>query len=335
MHWTLIMFLRLMLLATLLVLCLPATQDCRAQQGSTVKGQAGGLPPPPNSALEDKTSVPGETPAADLMIGGGDLLLVDIFGSPDFHQEEVRVSLNGDISLPLIGSVHVVGLSPEEAQKLIRETLLQGSFYNNPQVSVFVKEYGSAGVYVLGEVQKPGFYPLLNMRRLLEAISVAGGETQRAGRTLTVTNPNRPQREITIILSNEANKLAQVDIDIMPGDTVVVSKAPIVYVIGDVRLPSGVVMEHDGLTVLQAIAMAQGTNPTAALNNAKLIRKTAEGQQEIPLLLKKILAGQSPDPKLESDDIVFVPSSAGKKAANKGVETAIQLITGMAIWGRF
>lgn len=335
MYQTRIMPLRPMGLAILLVLSGLATQNCSARQDSSGKHQADGASPLPNSTSGGKSEVSGETPSADLMIGGGDLLVVDIFGSPDFHQEEVRVSLSGDISLPLIGSVHVAALTSAEAQKLIRDTLVQSNFYNNPQVSVFVKEYGSAGVYVLGEVQKPGFYPLLNMRKLLEAISVAGGETARAGKTLTVTNPNRPERTLTLTLSSEANKLVQDDIDILPGDTIVVSKAPIVYVVGDVHLPSGVVMEHDGLTVLQAIAMAQGTNPTAALNNAKLIRRTGEGQQEIPLFLKKILAGQSPDLSLQSDDIVFVPTSASKKAGARGVEAAIQLITGLAVWGRF
>lgn len=335
MYHTLIKPLRPMALAVLLILIWPASRDGWAKQNSSGGHQPDGVSPLPNSAPPEKSKVPGETPPTDLVIGGGDLLIVDIFGSPDFHQEEVRVSLTGDISLPLISSVHVAGLSPAEAQKLIRETLVHGNFYNNPQVSVFVKEYGSAGVYILGEVQKPGFYPLVNLRKLLEAISLAGGETPRAGRTVTVTNPNSPERTITLTLSNEANKLAQDDIDIIPGDTVVVSKAPIVYVVGDVHLPSGVVMEHDGLTVLQAIAMAQGTNPTAALNSSRLIRRTGEGQQEIPLLLKKILSGESPDPKLQSDDIVFVPSSMSKKAGARGVEAAIQLITGLAVWGHF
>jgi polysaccharide biosynthesis/export protein len=213
--------------------------------------------------------------------------------------------------------------------------LVEGAFYKNPQVSVFVREYNAEGVYVLGEVQKPGFYPLLNARRLLEAVSIAGGTTPRAGKVVTITNPNRPDRTTSLNLSSDGNKAGRENVQMMAGDTVTVSKAGIVYVVGDVRQPSGVVMEHGDLTVLQAIAMAQGTNPTASLKHAKLIRKTADGPQEIPLSLKEILAAKAPDIKLESDDIVFVPSSAGKSAGKRGLEAALQAATGIVIWGRY
>jgi polysaccharide export outer membrane protein len=152
---------------------------------------------------------------------------------------------------------------------------------------------------------------------------------------VTITNPNRPKHALTVRLSTETEKSQEEDLEMTPGDTVVVSKAGIVYVMGDVRLPTGVVMEHDGLTVLQAIAMAQGTNSTAALSDAKLIRKTAEGPAEVPFSLKKMLTGKAPDLKLQPDDIVFVPKSGGRAAATRGLEAVIQTATGIAIWGRF
>ena len=107
------------------------------------------------------------------------------------------------------------------------------------------------------------------------------------------------------------------------------------YVVGDVRLPSGIVMEHGDLTVLQAIAMAQGTNPSASLNHAKLIRRSGDKPQELSLALKKILAARAPDVKLQPEDIVFVPSSASKGIAKRSAETALQLATGLAIYGRW
>jgi polysaccharide export outer membrane protein len=282
----------------------------------------------PNDASPHSKSVP------DLLIGAGDLLEVSIFGAADFTHQ-VRVSSGGDISLPLIGAVQVSGLNPEQAEKVIHDKLVEGAFYKNPQVSVFVREYDSGGVYVLGEVQKPGFYPLVNIRRLLEAISVAGGTTPRAGKTVTITNPNRPDRTITFNQSNDGGKVEHENVEMMAGDTVTVSKAGIVYVVGDVHQPSGIVMEHGELTVLQAIAMAQGTNPTASLEHAKLIRKTADGPQEISISLKKILSARAPDLKLQSDDIVFVPSSASRSAGRRGLETAIQAATGILIWHRY
>src|SRR6266851_3652255 len=118
-----------------------------------------------------------------------------------------------------------------------------------------------------------------------------------------------------------------------PGDTILVSKAGVVYVVGDVRLPGGFVMENgNDITVLKAIALAQGTNPNAALNATRLIRKTPEGPKDVPLDLKKILAAKAPDPLLQPDDVVFVPGSAGKSAAKRGAEAILQMATGVAIW---
>lgn len=121
--------------------------------------------------------------------------------------------------------------------------------------------------------------------------------------------------------------------EVFPGDTIVVSKAGIVYVVGDVHKPSGVVMDNGTqMTVLKAIAMAEGANPTAALNSAKLIRTTPTGPQEMPLELKKILSAKSPDIHLQAEDIIFVPSSTVKGAGRRGLEAIIQAATGVAIY---
>jgi len=123
------------------------------------------------------------------------------------------------------------------------------------------------------------------------------------------------------------------NVTVEPGDTILVSKAGVVYVVGDVHLPGGFVMENgNDITVLKAIALAQGTNPNASLNGAKLIRKTPEGSKEVPLPLKQIFASKAPDPQLQPDDVIFVPSSAGKSAAKRGAEAILQMATGVAIW---
>ncbi len=123
------------------------------------------------------------------------------------------------------------------------------------------------------------------------------------------------------------------NVSVEPGDTIVVSKAGVVYVVGDVHQPGGFVMENgNDITVLKAIALAQGTNPNAALNAAKLIRKTPEGPKDVPLSLKQILAAKAPDLQLQPDDVVFVPGSAGMSAAKRGAEAILQMATGVAIW---
>jgi polysaccharide export outer membrane protein len=115
-----------------------------------------------------------------------------------------------------------------------------------------------------------------------------------------------------------------------------VSHAGIVYVVGDVGKPGGFLIENnDRLTVLQAIALAQGTNKTAALNKSKLIRKTETGHEEVPVPLKKILSNDVGDVMLADGDILFVPTSQAKNAAYRGMETALQMATGVVVYGRY
>ena len=268
-----------------------------------------------------------------LTIGGGDLLKVSVFGAPESDQE-VRVDQDGNLSLNFIGSVHVAGLTANAAQDLIAKKLVAGGFYAQPQVSIFVKEYATQGISVMGEVQHPGVYPILGARRLFDVISLAGGTGPKAGRVVSISHRDHPESPRSVMLSNDAMESARSNIEIFPGDTVVVSRAGVVYVVGDVHKPSGVIMDNGtDMTVLQAIAMAEGTNPTAKLNNAKLIRTTATGRQELPLALKDMLSSKVPDLRLQAEDIIFVPTSAAKSAGRRTMEAIIQSATGLAVYG--
>jgi polysaccharide biosynthesis/export protein len=324
-----VMKLRSFSLGALLLLALP-TAHCLGQDrvgSSEVRLQA------PASAPDTTTVAAGNTSSSpNLLIGAGDLLEVNLYGMPDF-KSEVRVSSSGEISLPLLGTVAVSGLSVEQAEKQIQRNLTQKGLFNDPHITVFVKEYATQGISVLGEVQRPGIYPLLGDRKLYDAISTAGGTTPKAGGYVLITHRNDPQHPIQLPLLTGAAKSMKNNVAVEPGDTVVVSKAGVVYVVGDVHQPGGFVMENgNDITVLKAIALAQGTNPNAALNSARLIRKSPEGPQDVPLELKKILAAKAPDPQLQPDDVVFVPGSPGKSAAKKGAETILQMATGIAIW---
>ena len=213
--------------------------------------------------------------------------------------------------------------------------MVAGGFFTEPQVSVFVKEYATQGVSVMGEVIEAGGLPCARTReacltfcRWREALPRRRDRSSPSPiATIPRTREQCPDLESTLLSRFSSN------VEIFPGDTVVVSKAGIVYVVGDVHRPSGVVMENGTqMTVLQAIAMAEGTNPTAALNSAKIIRKTPEGPKESPLELKKILAAKSPDITLQADDIIFVPGSAAKSAAKRSMEAIIQVATGLAVY---
>jgi polysaccharide biosynthesis/export protein len=294
-------------------------------------------PTSPANALPEAVPSPGSISspgsARNMVIGEGDLLEVSVYGAPDYDRV-VRVSGTGDVALPLIGSLHVAGLSIPEAETLLEQRLQNGEYFNDPHVSVFEKEYATQGVSILGEVQKPGVYPIMGSRRLFDAISIAGGTTLKAGKTVTIMHRTNPKEPETVPLGNGSSSAMQNNVQVFPGDTILVSKAGIVYVVGDVHLPGGFTMENGELTVLQALAMAQGANPTASLDSAKLIRRTPQGQQEQPLALKKILTAKAPDLKLQPEDIVFVPNSVGKSAARRGMEAILQAATGVAIYSR-
>jgi polysaccharide export outer membrane protein len=289
--------------------------------------------PVSSPATPSTTGAPPRRNPSVPVIGDGDLLKVSVLGAPESDQE-VRVGADGNIFLNFIGAVPVAGQTIEQVQVLIAKKLVAGGFFRDPQVSVFAKEYATQGVSVLGEVQKPGVYPLLGARTLFDVLSLAGGTSPKAGKLVSITHRDNPQKPTTVAMSNDAAESAQSNIDVFPGDTVVVSKAGVVYVVGDVKKPSGVPMENGSMTVLQAMAMAEGANPTAAMSKAKLIRRTPGGKpQEIPLDLKTMLASKSPDVQLQAEDILFVPGSAAKNASKRTMDAIIQTATGMLVYG--
>ena len=244
------------------------------------------------------------------------------------------VSVRRGASLPMLGNITLAGLSTTQAENIVAKGLRERGFFNDPQVSVFVKEYATAGISVLGEVQKPGIYPLMGPRTVLDAISAAGGTTPKAGKSVTITHRDENKTPETILLSRD-NGQTMTSTAVRPGDTVVVSKAGMVYVIGAVKEPTGIILDNPHLTVLQAIAMAHGTNPTASLKSTKLIRKASTSPQEVPIPLDTILSAKSPDLELQSDDIVFVPNSTAKTVATRSLEAIVQTATGLAIYGRY
>jgi polysaccharide biosynthesis/export protein len=289
----------------------------------------------PRKATGVSPPAASKTPSSEILIGPGDLIEVSVFGAPDYVKE-VRVDSAGEITLPLAGTVKVGGLTPGQAEAIIGRRLGDGGFFNDPRVSVLEKEFATQGISVLGEVQKPGVYPLPGPRNLFDALSAAGGTTPRAGNTVSLSHRANPQLSEIVTLSQDGKSSSQSNIHVYPGDTVVVSKAGVVYVVGDVRLPGGFVMENSHMTMLQAFAMAQGANPTAALDRAQLIRKSgAESQPKEELIsLKKILTAKAPDMNLQPGDIVFVPTSAAKAAGRRTLEAIVQTATGMAIYSR-
>jgi polysaccharide export outer membrane protein len=255
-------------------------------------------------------------------IGNGDLIEMSVFDTPELSGK-LRVSNTGEVILPLIGKLHVAGMKAEEVASLIRQKFIDGGYLKDPQVTVFVAEYATQNVSVLGEVKNPGIYPAFGAHHLLDYISAAQGLTPLAGTRITITHAANPSTPEQVKVTAGATPKPENNPAVFPGDTIYVERAGVIFVVGDVLRPGGYPMDHDGqLSILQAIALAQGTNPTAAKSSAKLIRTTAQGRQEIPVNLKKILQSKSTDLAMQDNDILFIPGSA-MKGAMKSAEMAL------------
>lgn len=266
-----------------------------------------------------------------LQIAGGDLLDLNVFDTPELSAK-LRVDEQGKVTLPVAGTLSVMGLTAEQAGHAIETRFRDTDVLKDPRVSVTVLEYATQGITVLGEVKNPGVYPLLGAHGLLDLISAAGGVTSSAGKDVTVTHRDDPDHPAIVKIESKPGSTAAFKVDVRPGDTIMVSHAGIVYVVGDVGKPGGFLIDNnDRLTVLQALALAQGTNRTASLNHAKLIRKTEAGREEVPVPLKKILASKLPDRMLADGDILFVPTS-GAKDALRDVEGILPAAAGAAIY---
>src|SRR5579863_988181 len=268
--------------------------------------------------------------SAMVKLGPGDLIEVNVYNVPELASK-VRVSNSGDVYLPLIDYVHVEGLSQEEAQGLIEKRLADGGFVRNPHVTIFVDDASSQGVVVLGEVTKPGIYPDTADHKLYEMISQAGGFTQNASRKIAILRKGENEPIRVDLPRNLADDL-KANVEILPGDTITIPRAPIIYVVGDVGRPSGLLVDNGTLTVLQALALAGGTNHTAKLGGSRIIRKGVNGMFETKVEIKKMLEAKTPDVTLQADDILFVPVSGAKVLAGKTLDMAMAAATAVTIY---
>jgi polysaccharide biosynthesis/export protein len=293
-------------------------QDASHQGNLTMEPSRVGAQPPTGSP-EQKTTPPANSSA--LVLGPGDELEVTVYGAPDLSGHS-RVSADGNISMPLIGYVRLAGLSSSEAEGVIEAKLRQDKVVNDPQVSVYVKEYSSSGISVTGEVAKPGFYSGLGPHRLFDVLQAAGGPTDKAANKVLISHRGQDDAT-TLYISKDSTAIAASNVELQPGDTVVVPKAGIVYVLGEVTRPGGYVLNSTGgITVLQVVAAAGGPTHVASAGKTRLLRRAENGFQEQGIDLKKLLRGKADDVSVRDQDILFIPSSAVKTALNTGALVA-------------
>ena len=251
-----------------------------------------------------------------LTIGPGDLLHLKVLEAPELEQA-ARVSDAGTLTLILGGKVQVAGLTPAEASVAIERTLVEGHYVLTPHVSVTTEQTATQNVTILGQVRSPGSYPIATPRPILDVLALAGGLNDLAQRKVTIQRHASKER-VDYVLSNSANAALDANVPVYTGDTVLVPKADVVYVLGDVNRPGGIaiVTNDSKLSALQALSLAGGTPPNAVPSHSRLIRKQADGSHvELPLQLSAMQKGKEPDIPLQGDDIIYVPFSYARNMA--------------------
>ena len=245
-----------------------------------------------------------------LLIGPGDLLHVQFYDTPEMEQHP-RVNDDGSIMLLFMGRLNVAGKTPDEAAYLVRDLAISTNILQRPQVTIAIEQYATQSVTVSGEVVKPGAYSIITPRPIQDVLTLAGGLSNLADRDITVKRHGSPLDPIHYVVSNEKNPWASGDLTIYPGDSILVRKVGVVYVLGDIQRPGAYPMATNDsrLSILQVLAEAGSATKTAVLAKAKLLRKTQGGYFEVALRIDKLQTGQTADLDLQADDVIYVPFS--------------------------
>jgi polysaccharide export outer membrane protein len=263
----------------------------------------------------------------DYKIGPEDLLEISVFEEEKLNKA-VRVSSQGNISLPLLGVLRVQGLTANELEKEIRD-LLAEKYLQDPHVSVFIKEYRSQRISVIGAVEKPSVFEVSGQKAILDALAMAGGLKEDAGPLLFLirspqieeTRPegkDRNEQEARAYVIDLEDLLVRGDLSLnlslIHGDVINIPVSGKIYVGGEVKKPGGFLMKGKKVTVSQAITMAEGLNPEANGSQAKIFRYAEKGSQKeiLSVNVYAIQKGEAEDVFLKENDIMIVPTSGMK-----------------------
>lgn len=266
----------------------------------------------------------------DYRIGPGDLLEVTVYEVEQLNRT-VRVSAQGNINLPLLGILKVKGLTSSEAESEIRD-LLAERYLQNPQVSVFIKEYKSQRISVVGAVVKPGVFEVTEQQTVLDMLSMAGGLKEDANQLLFVIRPNRPEDGAgghvpsgdpspvkTFVIDLEEMLIKgnlSLNVPVIHGDVINIPVSGKIFVSGEVRTPGGFHLGGKKLTLTQAIATAGGLKEGADGAAVKIFRYPANASEK-EILTSDVYAiekGEKEDLFLKENDIVIVPQNDVKMA---------------------
>jgi len=297
-------------------------------------------------ASTQAVSVAADATSGEYQIGPDDVLTVNVADAPEFGGR-FRVSDSGVIEIPGLGAaIHAEGQTPIELAHTIRDALLEAKQLRDPRVTVFVDEYHGRTITVLGAVSKPGVYSLAKHTNVLEALSMAGGALPNSGNTVTIVR-GRASAEATntTVGSVQTMDLARLlkgedstdGLEVRNGDVINVAAAQIVYVVGAVMKPGGFAMVDpaSGVSVVQALALAEGFRPIAATHRGLIIRQSTSdhARQEIPVDVAQMMVGKTSDVVLAPNDILYIPESGAKKTLKVMGDVAMATVNGIAIYG--
>ncbi len=261
---------------------------------------------------------------ANLLLEPGFLLDLAVYDMPEISSQ-LRVDHAGDVTVPLSGTVHVAGLTLPEARERIEAKLVSSGILLHPKTNLDVLQYAGSNITVLGEVQTPGRLPLLAPHSLDDVLAMAGGESQLAGSTIEISHPqDGASLKRVVHYDRKRSAGAGRDVEIQPGDTVVVPRAGIVYVLGAVNRPGGYLLQEDGtLDVAGAISVASGTSLDASIGSMRIIRKAGDGTlTSLPVAYRKITEGREQPAALHDGDILYVPISKLKSVLSAGIASS-------------
>jgi polysaccharide export outer membrane protein len=304
----------------------------------------------PDNKADTKGGVDqGSLKAEETLIYPNDLLFIQVF-DVDQLTREYRVSATGTLLFPLLTEqLRVEGLTPQQLADVISKKCIEAGVLSHPQISVTVRESRVHAVAVAGAVKLPQIYPVFGRITLLDILSQAGGVTDDAGSSVTVTRGDIARRvsaseggggveggksqllppTVTIDLHRLLDTGdPNLNIAVYPGDRVTVPRAGVVYVLGAVNRAGGFLLTSDrrDMTVLRAVALAESLRSTAKAKKAMIIRENSSapgGREEIPVDLHAMLNGHAPDRPLLGNDILFVPDSGALKVLHRAGEAAI------------
>jgi polysaccharide biosynthesis/export protein len=286
----------------------------------------------------------------EYQIGPNDLLGVKVFGIEDLDQV-VRVSSSGLISIPYLGRIFVAGLTGAEVEEKIGKGLTARELVHDPQVTVFIQEYNSQPIYVLGAVNQPGQYMLTHHLTVIDAISMAGGlDREKAGKYILVRRgkglfvppaDGKEGEEAPVVRIDLKTLLddgdVRQDVSLQGGDViqVPVRKAEVFYVIGEVSRPGAFEIPPNGdgeLLASRAVGWAGGPVRTAKLRDSVVLRYADGKREEIPLDLRAILRDGAADVLMQPNDIIFVPGSKIKTFGWGLLSVLPPTMSGVVIW---